>query len=77
MASVKPLVSKNSRNAYAVVANPPGTRIPDWVNWLIISPSEAFLPPTISTSVIRRFSKGRIRAEDFVLELMMRFRLQI
>ena len=47
------LCARNSRNAVAVVANPPGTRMPAAASWLIISPSEAFLPPTSSTSVMR------------------------
>ena len=55
------LCSRNSRNANAVVAKPPGTRIPAWPSWLIISPSDAFLPPTWSTSPIRRPSKGITR----------------
>src|SRR5690606_10058878 len=48
---------RNARNASAVVAKPPGTRTPAPANWLIISPSEAFLPPTESTSVMRSCSK--------------------
>lgn len=36
----------------------PGTRTPAPVSWLIISPSEAFFPPTESTSVIRSCSNG-------------------
>ena len=39
-------VARKSRKAAAVVAKPPGTRIPAPASWLIISPSEAFLPPT-------------------------------
>jgi hypothetical protein len=31
-------------------------------SWLIISPREAFLPPTVSTSVILRCSNGATRA---------------
>ena len=42
----------------AVVANPPGTVTPSLVRRAIISPSEAFLPPTVSTSRIPRRSKG-------------------
>src|SRR5450830_66776 len=59
-ASVAPpfaLCSRKSRKACAVVAKPPGTRTPAPASWLIISPSDAFLPPTDSTSVMRRFSK--------------------
>jgi len=37
-------------------------RIPAPANWLIISPSDAFLPPTSPTSVMRRRSKGITRA---------------
>src|SRR5688572_26818058 len=50
------------RNACAVVAKPPGTRTPDWLSWLIISPREAFLPPTASTSVILSCSNGATKA---------------
>src|SRR6266404_8712638 len=50
----RPLADRNSRNAWAVVAKPPGTRIPAAVSALIISPSEAFLPPTRSRSGMRR-----------------------
>ena len=38
--------ARNSRKANAVVAKPPGTRMPAPASWLIISPSDAFLPPT-------------------------------
>ncbi len=44
--------ARKRRNAFAVVAKPPGTRTPVALNWLIISPREAFFPPTASTSVI-------------------------
>ena len=60
----KPPCFKNSRNAWAVVAKPPGTRTPAVASWLIISPSEAFLPPTDSTSVILKRSNGATRAVD-------------
>ena len=46
MRSTSPLWARNSRKAAAVVAKPPGTRMPAPASWLIISPSEAFLPPT-------------------------------
>ena len=59
MRSVRLLCSKKSRKANAVVANPVGTRTPVDANWEIISPREAFLPPTDSTSVIRSCSKGK------------------
>ena len=36
-------------------------------SWLIISPSEAFLPPTSSTSVIRRRSKETTRGLSLVI----------
>ena len=58
MRSVKLLCFKKSRKAKAVVAKPVGTRTPVEVNWEIISPNEAFLPPTDSTSVMRSCSKG-------------------
>ena len=32
------LVGEKARNAFAVVAKPPGTRTPDAASWLIISP---------------------------------------
>ena len=41
---------KKDSNASAVVANPPGTLTPWELRPLIISPREAFLPPTFSTS---------------------------
>ena len=53
---------RNSRKACAVVAKPPGTRTPAAASWLIISPREAFLPPTASTSVILSCSNGTTRA---------------
>jgi hypothetical protein len=44
-----------------VVAKPVGTRTPEG-SWEIISPKLAFLPPTDSTSVMRKSSKGTTRA---------------
>ena len=41
---------RKSRYACAVVAKPSGTVTPACARWLIISPSEEFLPPTVSTS---------------------------
>ncbi len=61
MRSASPLWERNSRKAKAVVAKPPGTRMPARASWLIISPSDAFLPPTRSTSPIRRWSKKMTR----------------
>ena len=58
MRSVSRLWSRKSRKASAVVAKPPGTWTPDAESWLISSPSEAFLPPTTSTSVMRSSSNG-------------------
>ena len=52
----RPEALRKSRNASAVVAKPPGTRTPAPDSWLIISPSDAFLPPTESTSVMRSCS---------------------
>ncbi len=49
---LRPLDSRNSLNAKAVVANPPGTDTPAPERLLIISPRDAFLPPTRSTSCI-------------------------
>src|SRR5436190_15598361 len=54
MRASSPLADTNSRNACAVVAKPPGTRMPAAARALIISPSEAFLPPTRSRSAMRR-----------------------
>src|SRR5262245_25141948 len=45
---------RNSRNASAVVAKPPGTRMPAAAKPPIISPKEAFLPPTSSRFFRRR-----------------------
>ncbi|MNE57408.1 hypothetical protein D3C80_1523710 [compost metagenome] len=59
--SARPSKARNSRKAWAVVAKPVGTFTP-WGSWEIISPSEAFLPPTDSTSSILSFSKGTTRA---------------
>jgi hypothetical protein len=46
-----------------VVANPVGTFTPVG-SCEIISPREAFLPPTDSTSLFLRFSNGTTRAVD-------------
>ena len=46
----------------AVVAKPPGTRTPAADNSPIISPSDAFLPPTRATSVTRKVSSEIIRS---------------
>src|SRR3970282_1711463 len=56
-----PPCARTSRYARAVVANPPGTRTPAPPSWLIISPSEAFLPPTSATSFMRKVAKSRTR----------------
>ena len=42
----------------AVVANPPGTITPACDRLVIISPREAFLPPTISISLMPRRFRG-------------------
>ncbi len=52
----RPEAFRKSRKASAVVAKPPGTRTPAPDSWLIISPRDAFLPPTESTSVMRSCS---------------------
>ena len=62
MRRARPPSARKVRNACAVVAKPPGTRTPDSLSWLIISPREAFLPPTASTSVILRVSKRATKA---------------
>src|SRR5690349_21973440 len=62
MRAPRPSAARKVRNACAVVAKPPGTRTPDSLSWLIISPREAFLPPTASTSVILRVSSGATKA---------------
>ena len=61
MRSTKPPCFKNSLNACAVVAKPVGTLTP-LGSCEIISPKLAFLPPTDSTSDIRRSSKGTANA---------------
>lgn len=43
-----------------LLAKPPGTRMPAPDNWLIISPSEAFFPPTRSTSAMRSCPRGAV-----------------
>src|SRR5690349_2989422 len=50
----RPPWARNSRNASAVVAKPPGTRMPAAARALVISPSEAFLPPTCGRSTSRK-----------------------
>ena len=60
--AARPLCCRNCRKAWAVVAKPPGTRTPEAASWLIISPREAFLPPTVSTSDILSCSNGATRA---------------
>ena len=51
--SARPSCARNSLYASAVVANPPGTfTFPLLVRFLIISPSDAFFPPTWFTSLI-------------------------
>ena len=62
MRDASPSAARKARNACAVVAKPPGTRTPASLSWLIISPREAFLPPTASTSVILRESNGATKA---------------
>src|SRR6476646_7203086 len=52
---------RNSRNASAVVAKPPGTRMPADASSPIISPSDAFLPPTCARSRMRTRSNGMTR----------------
>ncbi len=62
MRSLSPASCRKRRKACAVVAKPPGTRTPEAASWLIISPSEAFLPPTASMSLILSCSKGTTSA---------------
>src|SRR3954466_14621832 len=54
MRSSSLLAEMNSRKASAVVANPPGTRMPASDSAPVISPSEEFLPPTCAKSFSRR-----------------------
>ena len=61
MRVARPSCARNWRKAWEVVAKPVGTRTPSG-SCEIISPSEAFLPPTASTSVILRFSNGTTRS---------------
>ena len=56
--SIRLLSFKNSLNASAVVAKPSGILIPSGPNSWIISPNEAFLPPTIAISLFRISLKG-------------------
>src|SRR5690554_5673744 len=51
------LASIKSRYACAVVAKPPGTDTPAPARLLIISPREAILPPTRSTSWLPSLSR--------------------
>src|SRR5690348_8071846 len=59
--AARPSCARNSRNASAVVANPPGTRMPASASSPIISPSDAFLPPTCARSRMRTRSNGMTR----------------
>src|SRR3990167_313148 len=59
--SARPACARNLRKACAVVAKPVGTFTPCG-SWEIISPREAFLPPTDSTSAMRSSSKGTTRS---------------
>ena len=52
--------SIKSQNACAVVAKPLGTAIPFFERLLIISPNDAFLPPTSPTSCMPISLKKRI-----------------
>ena len=54
--SWRPVPIKNLLKASDVVAKPPGTLTPKSVRWLIISPNEAFLPPTLSMSFLPNLS---------------------
>ena len=45
-----------------VVAKPPGTETPSWARLPIISPREAFLPPTLPRSVRRSLSSQSTRS---------------
>ena len=56
--SVRRLCARKSSKARAAVAKPPGTRTPLAASWLMSSPREAFLPPTLATSVMRSDSRG-------------------
>ena len=59
MRSARPLVRQEHRETRGPWSRSrPGTRTPACASWLIISPSEAFLPPTDSTSVILSCEKG-------------------
>ena len=62
--SSKPVSVKKRLNAFEVVAKPPGTLTPKSDKWLIISPSEAFLPPTISMSSFPSWSRLITSAVD-------------
>src|SRR6478735_6925821 len=62
MRSARPLCAMNNWNACAVVAKPPGTDTPSLARLPIISPSDAFFPPTLPRSVMRRSSSQRTRS---------------
>ena len=74
MRSARPSCARKRRKACAVVAKPPGTRTPAVASWLISSPREAFFPPTASTSVILRCSKGATRVVAKVVPDMGKLR---
>src|SRR5690349_8060572 len=54
MRASSPFPARKDRKAWAVVAKPPGTRTCAWDRAPIISPRDAFLPPTCARSFIRR-----------------------
>ncbi len=60
-APVEPVLREELAVGRAVVANPPGTRTPAPESWLIISPSEEFLPPTLATSAARTAARSSMR----------------
>src|SRR3954470_18243160 len=67
-----PSAARNRRYASAVVAKPPGTRIPAADSPPIISPREAFLPPTLSRSVMRRSLSQETRIGLNILPMSQR-----
>ena len=64
------------REAAAVTANPLGTRIPAAPSLLIISPSEAFFPPTEGMSRLPVSASHRMRGAVFFTGRMGRLVLR-
>ncbi|CSS42711.1 Uncharacterised protein [Shigella sonnei] len=68
-----PLWSRNWLNASAVVAKPFGTETPIPERLVIISPREAFLPPTLSTSFMPSWLYQSTSGDEPLLDIEQSF----